>query len=303
MSGALRGDGGSGALRRDGGSGGTQDGDAGNPDWAERRNRCVIPFALQTTLPRDPAPARRPAERELWRSVSRERDGHERSHVAPHGGAGQFERAHVPPPARGSDRSTMPPDGSLSDVACIARLVAGDERALGVLFDRHGAMAFGLASAMTHDPADAEEVVADAFAQVWRSASNFDQTRGSVAAWLATIVRTRALDLLRSQKRRARVLDEAATMSDDGESPALSTGAPSPDRGVEQGEAQRLVREALALLPPPQRRVLELAYFGGLSQSEIAEQLSEPLGTVKTRMRAGMEKLRVALRPLMEPTS
>lgn len=197
----------------------------------------------------------------------------------------------------------MLPDSALSDVACIARLIGGDERALGILFDRHGAMAYGLASAMAHDAADAEEVVADAFAQVWRSAASFDQTRGSVAAWLATIVRTRALDLLRSQKRRARVLDEAAAMSDDGASPALSTGAPSPDRGVEQGEAQRLVREALALLPQPQRRVLELAYFGGLSQSEIAEQLSEPLGTVKTRMRAGMEKLRVALRPLMEASS
>ena len=164
-------------------------------------------------------------------------------------------------------------------------------------------MAFGLASAMAHDPADAEEVVADAFAQVWRSAATFDQTRGSVAAWLATIVRTRALDLLRSQKRRARVLDEAAALSVDGDAPALSSGAPSPDRGVERNEAQRLVREALDLLPPPQRLVLELAYFGGLSQSEIAEQLSEPLGTVKTRMRAGMEKLRVALSPLMETSA
>lgn len=220
--------------------------------------------------------------------------------VAPHGGAGQFAPAHHSPLARGTDRSAMPPDHALSDVACIARLIGGDERALGILFDRHGAMAYGLASAMAHDAADAEEVVAEAFAQVWRSAASFDQTRGSVAAWLATIVRTRALDLLRSQKRRARVLDEAAAMSDDGASPALSTGAPSPDRGVEQGEVGRLVRDALALLPPPQRRVLELAYFGGLSQSEIAAQLSEPLGTVKTRMRAGMEKLRVALAPLME---
>jgi RNA polymerase sigma-70 factor (ECF subfamily) len=194
-------------------------------------------------------------------------------------------------------------DASLTDVACIARLVAGDERALGLLFDRHGAMAFGLASAMAHDPADAEEVVADAFAQVWRSAATFDQTRGSVAAWLATIVRTRALDLLRSQKRRARVLDEAAALSVEGDSPARSSGAPSPDRGVERNEAQRLVRDALDRLPPPQRLVLELAYFGGLSQSEIAEQLAEPLGTVKTRMRSGMEKLRVALSPLVEAST
>ncbi len=197
----------------------------------------------------------------------------------------------------------MPPEGPLTDVACIARLVAGDERALGFLFDRHGAMAFGLASAMAHDPADAEEVVADAFAQVWRSAATFDQTRGSVTAWLATIVRTRALDLLRAQKRRARVLDEAAALSEEGTSPALSSGVPSPDRGVELSEEQQLVREALDVLPPAQRRVLELAYFGGLSQSEIAAHLSEPLGTVKTRMRSGMEKLRVALRPLVESSA
>jgi RNA polymerase sigma-70 factor, ECF subfamily len=197
----------------------------------------------------------------------------------------------------------MAPVASLTDSEVMARLVAGDERALGVLYDRHGAMAFGLASAMMRDQADAEEVVADAFSQIWRSAPSFDRSRGSVTAWVATIVRTRALDLLRSQKRRARVLDEAAAMTADGDSPALSSGAPSPDRGVEQSEAQRLVRSALDALPEAQRRVLELAYFGGLSQSEIAEELREPLGTVKTRMRSGMEKLRTALRPLMESST
>lgn len=187
-----------------------------------------------------------------------------------------------------------------SDLEVVARLVAGDERALGTLYDRHGAMAYGLASAMMHDPADAEEVVAEAFAQVWRTAAMFDASRGSVVAWVATIVRTRALDLLRSQKRRARVLETAAAMSEEGASPALSTGAPSPDRGVELSESQRLVRQALDALPAAQRVVLELAYFGGMSQSEIAEELREPLGTVKTRMRSGMEKMRTALRPLLE---
>lgn len=187
-----------------------------------------------------------------------------------------------------------------SDLEVVARLVAGDERALGTLYDRHGAMAYGLASAMMHDPADAEEVVAEAFAQVWRTAAMFDAARGSVVAWVATIVRTRALDLLRSQKRRARVLETAAAMTEEGASPALSTGAPSPDRGVELSESQRLVREALDALPAAQRAVLELAYFGGMSQSEIAEELREPLGTVKTRMRSGMDKMRTALRPLLE---
>lgn len=95
------------------------------------------------------------------------------------------------------------------------------------------------------------------------------------------------------------MLDEATAMAGDGSSPALSTGVPTPDRHVELSEAQRLVRASLAELPPAQRLVLELAYFGGLSQSEIAERLSEPLGTVKTRMRAGMEKLRTSLTPLL----
>ena len=189
------------------------------------------------------------------------------------------------------------------DLEIVARLAAGDERALGILYDRYGALAFSLASAIVHDTADAEEVVAEVFSQVWRTASSFDAGRGSVVAWVSTIARTRSLDLIRSQKRRARIMDEAAAMSSEGSSPGLSSGVPSPDREVEMSEAQVLVRRSLADLPPPQRHVLELAYFGGLSQSEIAEKLSEPLGTVKTRMRSGMEKLRQALGPLLEARS
>lgn len=186
------------------------------------------------------------------------------------------------------------------DSALVAQAAAGDERALGELYDRYGGMAFSLACAIVVEHADAEEVVADAFAQVWRSASGFDPSRGSVAAWLATIVRTRALDLVRSRKRRARVLEEAAVVTDEGETLVLAPTPESPDRGAELTETSIIVRKSLAELPPPQRKVIELAYFGGLSQSEIATHLSEPLGTVKTRMRAGMEKLRQALRPLLE---
>jgi RNA polymerase sigma-70 factor (ECF subfamily) len=186
------------------------------------------------------------------------------------------------------------------DLALVSRLIAGDERALGTLYDRHGGMAYALAAAIVPDVADAEEVVAEAFAQIWRSAAQFDGSRGSVLAWLTTIVRTRALDLVRSQKRRARALDAAAAMSEEGVSPGLSAGPESADRGAEQSEARVLVRRALDELPPPQRRAIELAYFGGLSQSEIAAELGEPLGTVKTRMRAGMEKLRQSLKPLAE---
>jgi len=186
------------------------------------------------------------------------------------------------------------------DSALVARAAAGDERALGELYDRYGGMAFSLACAVVGEHADAEEVVADAFAQIWRSAGGFDPARGSVTAWVATIVRTRALDLVRSRRRRARVLEEAAVVTDEGETLVLAPSAESPDRGAELSETAAIVRRSLADLPAPQRRVIELAYFGGLSQSEIAAQLSEPLGTVKTRMRAGMDKLRQSLRPVLE---
>jgi len=186
------------------------------------------------------------------------------------------------------------------DSALVTRAAGGDERALGELYDRFGGMAFSLACAIVGDHADAEEVVADAFAQIWRSAAGFDPGRGSVTAWIATIVRTRALDLVRARKRRARVLADAAVVTDEGETLVIPPTLESPDRGAELTETRALVQRSLAELPAPQRRVIELAYFGGLSQSEIAEQLSEPLGTVKTRMRSAMEKLRHALRPLME---
>lgn len=186
------------------------------------------------------------------------------------------------------------PDRTLVD-----RIAAGDDRALGDLYDRHGDMAYALAVAIVAERADAEEVVADAFGQAWRTAPQFDPGRGSVAAWLATITRTRALDLLRARGRRARALERAARAGTNGLAAPLAQMAVAPDRGAEQQEAQRLVRHCLAELPEPQRRVIELAYFGGLTQTEIAAELQEPLGTVKTRMRAGMEKLRGSLAPLL----
>jgi RNA polymerase sigma-70 factor (ECF subfamily) len=176
-------------------------------------------------------------------------------------------------------------------------MAAGEELALGVLYDRHARTVYALALAVVGERADAEEVVADTLGQAWRSAGDYDPGRGSVGAWLTTIARARALDLVRRRGRRGRAYQRAA-QSADGELAAPVAMPEPPDRGVEQAEAGALVRRALADLPDAQRRVIELAYFGGLSQSEIARELAEPLGTVKTRMRAGLEKLRAALRPL-----
>jgi RNA polymerase sigma-70 factor (ECF subfamily) len=182
-----------------------------------------------------------------------------------------------------------------SDRSLVQRMTAGDERALGELYDRHGRVAYALAYAIVGERADADEVVVDAFGQAWRTAAHFDLARGSVAAWLTTIARTRALDLVRARGRRSRALERAALLSGEGVASPVASGD-APDRDAERSEARRLVTGALAALPEPQRRAIQLAYFGGLSQSEIAGELGEPLGTVKTRIRDGMAKLRELLR-------
>lgn len=202
------------------------------------------------------------------------------------------------------ERSERPSRGTSSteatgDMALLARAAAGDERALGLLYDRHAATAYALARAIVKSGTDAEDVVAATFAQAWRGAAGYDPSRGSVSGWLCTIARSRALDLLRARKRRARAEEEAASGDADGLAIPLAAPAPAPDASLDGEEARALVARSLAALPDPQRRVIEMAYFGGLSQSDIAEELSEPLGTVKTRMRAGLEKLRRALAPVV----
>jgi len=180
------------------------------------------------------------------------------------------------------------------DHALVQRMAAGDERALGELYDRHGRAAYALACAIVGERADAEEVVVDVFGQAWRAAAQFEPARGSVGGWLATIARTRALDLVRKRGRRSRALGRAASLSEGGLASPVAAGD-APDRNAERAEARRLVTRALTDLSAPQRRAIELAYVGGLSQSEIAAQLGEPLGTVKTRIRDGMAKLRTLL--------
>lgn len=184
------------------------------------------------------------------------------------------------------------------DWALVARIMNADERALGELYDRHGRATYALALAIVGERADAEEVVADAFGQAWRTAAQFDPSRGSVGAWLATITRTRALDLVRARGRRLRAL-ERVVQTDPASLATLGAAPDAPDRGVERADVRRLVARSLADLPEAQRRVIELAYFGGLTQTEIAAALQEPLGTVKTRMRAGMVKLRGSLAQLL----
>jgi len=184
----------------------------------------------------------------------------------------------------------------LADSDLIAQAAGGDERAIATLYDRYGGVLYAVAYRIVGQRADAEEVVIEAFAQAWREAPRFESERGSVAGWLTMIARSRALDTVRARSRRDRLTASAAA-DRMGVSPAMGEWRADPAGVVDYAERRTKVREALEMLSPPQRQAIELAYFEGLSQSEIAERLQEPLGTVKTRVRLGMQKLRESLRP------
>jgi len=188
----------------------------------------------------------------------------------------------------------MIPPGEQPDLQLVYRVAAGDERALADLYDRHGSLVYSLAHAILADAADAEEVTADVFLKVWGSAGTFDPARARVAAWLTVLARSRALDRLRARRRRARTLEAAAAAAPDGLGLPLSAPV-SPELGAEGRDVADRLAGVVANLPEPQRRCIELAYFQGLTHSEIATALDEPLGTVKTRIRAAMDKLRSAL--------
>ncbi len=187
--------------------------------------------------------------------------------------------------------SPLPADRDL-----ITRAGGGEEEAIAELYDRYGGVLYAVAYRVVGGPADAEDVVVEAFAQAWRDATRFEASRGSVAAWLIMIARSRALDLVRARGRRDRITASAAAREPENP-PGMGAWRPQPGEALDHAERREQVGRAMAALSPPQREAIELAYFEGLSQSEIAERLREPLGTVKTRVRLGMQKLREALRP------
>lgn len=180
-----------------------------------------------------------------------------------------------------------------TDAELMARVGKGDERALGELYDRHSSLVYTLAHAIVHRSADAEEVTEDVFVQVWTTSDRFDPGRGALKSWLATIARSRALDHVRARKRLHSAHDRSAAADADGM--AVRPAEPEPtDAPVLRDEVRSALDRALSNLNADQRHAIELAYFGGLSQTEIADRLDEPLGTVKTRIRDGMKKLRDA---------
>ena len=179
--------------------------------------------------------------------------------------------------------------GLLADEDLMARVYDGDTRAFGVIFDRHSGVAFSLAYRMCGRRALAEEVVQEAFLSLWRSGARYERSRGSVRSWVLAVVHHRAIDLLRHETVRA-----GRNVHDDGISASLPA-LERTDLEAERRSDAHAVRGALEELPADQRQVIELAYFGGFSHSEIAEMLAIPSGTVKGRMRLGMGKLRLSL--------
>lgn len=169
----------------------------------------------------------------------------------------------------------------------LERVARGDRKAVLALYDRFGSTVFAVALRVTGNRGEAEDITQEVFTRAWKEAVTFDRARGSAAAWLITLARNRAIDLVRSRSRRVRHEDEQST-----EEPVLVEMPTSPEAAVGDAERAAAVRVALDALRPEQRQVLELAYFNGLSHSEIAERLQQPLGTVKTRIALAVKRLR-----------
>ncbi len=183
--------------------------------------------------------------------------------------------------------------GTASDELLLLGIRMRDETALAALYDRYSSLVFTLALRMLQDGALAEEVVQDVFVRCWHGLEQYDRARGTLPGWLLGITRNRAIDVLRGRQHQAR-LRERTPLIDSG-----PTEPSTPDRG-EEVALRATVVQALAELSPPQREAIELAYYGGLTQSEVAAQLSQPLGTVKTRIRDGLRRLRRVLAPTID---
>ncbi len=183
----------------------------------------------------------------------------------------------------------MPRDlAHLSDEALVALAARAEESALAELYDRHGRIAYGLALRILRDPALAEDAVQEAFLGVWRSAATFVPERAKASAWILTLVHRRAVDLVRrEERRRVEPLEDEARPDTEGS---------AADVAWLRLERQR-VQEALRRLPDHEREALELAYYGGFTQSQLAERLGLPIGTIKSRMFSGLARLRELLEP------
>lgn len=179
----------------------------------------------------------------------------------------------------------------------VAITVSRDETAFAVLYERYVDLVYSASLRVLADAGLAEDTAQDVFVRLWRRPETFIAERGKFLSWLMSVTRNRAVDELRARGRRRKREGGSLGEPDEASTPMFATEVEDPPRSAELHEEQVLVRHALTCLPPDQQRALELAYFRGMTQQEIATVLHEPLGTVKTRIRLGMQKLRRALEP------
>ena len=177
------------------------------------------------------------------------------------------------------------PGGEASDLSLVAGVRARDERAMASLYDRYSSLVYAVALRVLGDTGQAEDVLQEIFMQLWKSPSAFDAARGSMGAWLSVIARNRSIDALRKRRPETDIEDVVLSVE------------PNFADAADRGRALSLVRGALASMPPAQRSALEMAFFEGLTHTEIASRTGEALGTIKTRIRAGLSVLRKAVNP------
>jgi RNA polymerase sigma-70 factor (ECF subfamily) len=176
------------------------------------------------------------------------------------------------------------------DVELLRRIADGDRSAFSDFYDQYSGLLFSIAIKVLNDPREAEDVLQEVFMQIWNKADAYDQLLGKPASWAVTLTRNKAIDRIRASQRRSRLLEQATVEAD-----VLPEDSPSAGESLYGKENAQMVRSVVAALPSDQRRAIELAFFSGLTQDEIAKTLQEPLGTIKARIRRGMLKLREKL--------
>ena len=186
------------------------------------------------------------------------------------------------------------PSQQAADRQLMQRVAQGDQQAFSALYDRLSKPLFSLALQMLGDAAEAEDALQDICLQIWRRAANYDPVRSSVFSWAVMMIRSRSIDRLRARGRRARIV--AGSIDEFEDAPDVASDVESASDTSAKNEDASRVRAALSKLPEEQRQALELAFFSDMTHAEIAEQNSEPLGTVKARIRRGLLRLREGLR-------
>jgi RNA polymerase sigma-70 factor, ECF subfamily len=180
------------------------------------------------------------------------------------------------------------------DIELLRQIAAGDRTSFAEFYDRHSALMFSVACKILNDSNEAEDVLQEAFMQIWEKAAKFDPKLGRASSWAVILVRNKAIDRIRASQRRTRLAEQAGE-----EQGSAARVDDTTNEAIYGHEKANLIQTAIVELPAEQRRAIELAYFSGLTQDEISKKLNEPLGTIKARIRRGLLKLRDQLEGLL----